>query len=132
MTELDEDSAELLLTIADDDSPSPLLLLDLALELDRRSPDEPGMTDEDEDSAELLLDLVLLLDTLVSLSFDFGVTLEEDPSSQSSHTLDDESPAGGVTTSLLSSPHATKNAVKISKSTRCIDPRLREDDCNPG
>jgi hypothetical protein len=54
----------------------------------------------DEDSTELLLDLVLLLDTLVSLSIDFGVSLEEDPSSQSSHTLDDDLSEGRVAKSL--------------------------------
>jgi hypothetical protein len=86
----------------------------------------------DEDSTELLLDLVLLLDTLVSLSFDFGVTLDEDPSSQSSHTLDDEPSEGRTAKSLSSSPQATKKNAKKSANTRCMDPRLREDDRNPG
>jgi hypothetical protein len=66
----------------------------------------------DEDIAELLLDLVLLLDTLVSLSLDFGVTLDEDSSSQSSHTLEDESSEGRVAEPLSSSPQATNIAVQ--------------------
>ena len=70
------------------------------------------MTEFDEDFAELLLDLVLLLDTLVSLSLDFGVTLEEDASSQSSHTLEDETSEGWDAKSLSSSPLAISSAVK--------------------
>jgi hypothetical protein len=49
-----------------------------------------------DDFAELLLDL----------------TLEEDPSSQSSHTLDDDPSEGRVAKSLSSSPHATKRAAQ--------------------
>ena len=54
----------------------------------------------------------LLLDTLVSLSLDCGVTLEEDDSSQSSHTLEDEPSDGRVAKSLSSSPQATSIAAK--------------------
>ena len=79
--ELDEDSAE--------------LLLDFALE---------------DDSAELLLDLVLLLDTLVSPSLDFGVTLEED-----------SSPEGWVAEPLSSSPQA----ISIAALTRRLNQRER-------
>jgi hypothetical protein len=94
----------------------------------------------DEDIAELLLELVLkldfaelldlvleldfaelLLDTLVSLSLDFGVTLDEDSSSQSSHTLDDESSEGRVAKSLSSSPQATN----IAAQTRIPNQRER-------
>jgi hypothetical protein len=94
----------------------------------------------DEDIAELLLELVLkldfaelldlvleldfaelLLDTLVSLSLDSGVTLDEDSSSQSSHTLDDESSEGRVAKSLSSSPQATN----ISAQTRTPNQRER-------
>ena len=82
--------------------PSGTLLLDATLE---------------EDFAELLLDFAeLLLDTLVSLSLDFGVTLENE-----------ESPLGRVAKSLLSSsPHATsttatkpiiKNFFKVISNT---------------
>jgi hypothetical protein len=65
-----------------------------------------------------LLDFTLLLDTLVSLSLDFGVTLEElldfafellEPSQSSQ--ADEESPLGRVAKSLLSSsPQATSTA----------------------
>ena len=111
------------------------LLLDFALELDF------GVTLE-EDFAELLdatleEDFASLLDTLVSLSLDFGVTLEEDLAelldtlvsssldcgvtssilledvgeSQSSQTDEEESSASGLTKLSLSlSPHAAKNA----------------------
>ena len=94
------------------------LLLDFALELDC------GVTLE-EDFAELLdatleEDFALLLD--FALELDCGVTLEEDfaldeefdftelllASSQSSHTLDEESSPGR--TKLLSSSQAAKNA----------------------
>ena len=67
-----------------------------------------------------LLDFTLLLDTLVSLSLDFGVTLEELlnfafellESSQSSQA-DEESPLGRVAKSLSSSPQATSTAATI-------------------
>jgi hypothetical protein len=68
-----------------------------------------------------LLDFTLLLDTLVSLSLDFGVTLEELldfnfellESSQSSQA-DEESPLGRVAKPLLSSsPQATSTAATI-------------------
>ena len=77
---------------------------------------------------ELLLDIVLLLDPSTGSGtfeelLDCGVTLDEEPSSQSLHTLDEESSEGGVVTSLSLSLQATKNAAKISESTRCIDPR---------
>jgi hypothetical protein len=94
----------------------------------------------DEDIAELLLELVLkldfaelldlvleldfaelLLDTLVSLSLDFGVTLDEDSSSQSSHTLDDESSEGRVAKSLSPLPQATN----IAAQTRIPNQRER-------
>ena len=114
---------------------SPALLLDSSLSLEDEfdessllldsstalmSEDEELRVTEEEDSfltleddfTELLLDLVLLLDTLVSLSLDFGVTLDEDSSSQSSHTLDDESSEGRVAKSLSSSPQATSNAAQ--------------------
>ena len=61
-----------------------LLLDSFLLEEDWRSPLEAGMTEEEEgfalllDFAELLEDFALLLDTLVSLTLDFGVTLEEE------------------------------------------------------
>jgi hypothetical protein len=64
-----------------------------------------------------LLDFTLLLDTLVSLSLDFGVTLEElldfasellEPSQSSQ--ADEESPLGRVAKLLSSSPHATSTA----------------------
>ena len=45
--------------------------------------------DDSSTFAELLLDFALLLDTLVSLLLDCGVTLDED-SSQSSQMLDEE------------------------------------------
>jgi len=114
---------------------SPALLLDSSLSLEDEfdessllldsstalmSEDEELRVTEEEDSfltleddfTELLLDLVLLLDTLVSLSLDFGVTLDEDSSSQSSHTLDDESSEGRVAKSLSSSPQAANIAVQ--------------------
>jgi hypothetical protein len=64
-----------------------------------------------------LLDFTLLLDTLVSLSLDFGVTLEElldfalelFKSSQSSQA-DEESPLGRVAKLLSPSPQATSTA----------------------
>ena len=64
-----------------------------------------------------LLDFTLLLDTLVSLSLDFGVTLEElldfafellEPSQSSQ--ADEESPLGRVAKLLSSSPQAANNA----------------------
>jgi hypothetical protein len=91
------------------------LLLDLVLELD---------------FAELLLDLVLLLVPSAGLGtfeelLDFGVTLEEDfaelrldedSSSQSSHTLEDESSDGRVTEPLSSSPQAIKSRANKKSS----------------
>ncbi|WP_178348727.1 hypothetical protein [Fibrobacter sp. UWR3] len=82
----------------------------------------------DEDSTELLLDLVLLLDPSTGSGtfeelLDFGVTLDEDPSSQSSHTLDDDPSEGRVAKLLSSSPQATKKSAKKSANTRCMDPR---------
>ncbi len=78
-----------------------------------------------DDIAELLLDLALEED-LAELLLD--LTLDEDPSSQSSHTLDDDLSEGRVAKLLSSSLHATKKNAKKSASTRCMDPRLREDD----
>ena len=103
---LDEDFAELLDVSAGSTS---LLLLDFAL-LDDIPADVPGSP------------FLLLLDTLVELELDFGVTLDEDFAllleTLVSHSLD-----CGVTSSMLlddsssrgakllsSSPHATKNA----------------------
>ena len=94
-------------------------------------------------NATELLDFTLLLDTLVSLSLDFGVTLDDDDlapllldfvellqdpswlsllrmtlslldddSSQSSHTLEDEPSEGRVAKSLSSSPQAASIAAK--------------------
>jgi hypothetical protein len=106
-----------------------------------------------DDFAELLLDLALLLapstgsgtfeellvmaaseppspcfwlDILVSLSLeedDFAFPLDEDSSSQSLHTLDDESSEGRTAKSLSSSLQARKKNAKKSARTRCIDPR---------
>ena len=90
-----------------------LLLDSFLLEEDWRSPLEAGMTDED-DFAELLPDSLLLLDTLVSLLLDFGVTLDEDfaelllASSQSSQMDEDESSSRGAKL-LSSSPHPARN-----------------------
>jgi hypothetical protein len=68
-----------------------------------------------DDTAKLLLDLALLLDTLITLLLDCGVTLEEDDfaelldkSSQSSHSLEEESPEDCTAKPLPSSPHATR------------------------
>ena len=57
---LEEDTTELLLVTAASESPSPC------------------SSSLEEDLAELLLDLALLLNSLVSPSFDIGVSLEED------------------------------------------------------
>ena len=71
------------------------------------------MTDEElRVTEEEFAETILLLDTLVSLSLDFGVTLEEDASSQSSHTLEEESSEGWDAKSLSSSPQAISSAVK--------------------
>jgi len=78
----------------------------------RVTEEEDSFLTLEDDFAELLLDLVLLLDTLVSLSLDFGVTLDEDSSSQSSHTLEYEPSEGRVAKSLSSSPQATSNAAQ--------------------
>jgi hypothetical protein len=78
----------------------------------------------------LLLDLVLLLVPSAGLGtfeelLDFGVTLEEDfaelrldedSSSQSSHTLEDESSDGRVTEPLSSSPQAIKSRANKKSS----------------
>ena len=88
----------------DDDDLAPLLL-DFVELLDF-SEDEDFALEELDDFAELLLD------TLVSLSLDCGVTLEEDDSSQSSHTLEDEPSDGRVAKSLSSSPQAASIAAK--------------------
>ena len=87
----------------------------------RVTEEEDSFLTLEDDFAELLLDLVLLLDTLVSLSLDFGVTLDEDSSSQSSHTLEDESSEGRVAKSLSSSPQATS----IAAQTRTPSQRNR-------
>jgi hypothetical protein len=90
------------------------LLLESTEELDEDFVDEelPVFFSLDDDFAELLLN------TLVSLSLDFGVTLEELldfafellEQSQSSQA-DEESPLGRVAKSLLSSsPQATSTA----------------------
>jgi hypothetical protein len=90
------------------------LLLESTEELDEDFVDEelPVFFSLDDDFAELLLN------TLVSLSLDFGVTLEElldfafellEPSQSSQ--ADEESPLGRVAKSLLSSsPQATSTA----------------------
>ena len=108
VTLLDEDSIffELLdfgVTLDDDDLAP--LLLDFVELLDF-SEDEDFALEELDNFAELLLD------TLVSLSLDCGVTLEEDDSSQSSHTLEDEPSDGRVAKSLSSSPQAASIAAK--------------------
>jgi hypothetical protein len=78
----------------------------------------------------LLLDLALLPDPSAGSGtfeelLDFGVTLEEDfaelrldedSSSQSSHTLEDESSEGRVAKSLSSSPQAIKSRANKKSS----------------
>jgi hypothetical protein len=80
-----------------------------------------------EEDFTLLLDFALLLDTLVSLTLDFGVTLEEEDLAELLDTLVSSSLDCGVTSSILlddsssrgakllsSSPHATKKNAKAS------------------
>ena len=52
-------------------------------------------------------------DSFLTLEDDFAeLLLDEDSSSQSSHTLEDESPEGRAAKSLSSSPQATNIAVQ--------------------
>lgn len=94
----------------DDDDLAPLLL-DFVELLDF-SEDEDFALEELDDFAELLLD------TLVSLSLDCGVTLEEEDSSQSSHTLEDEPSDGRVAKSLSSSPQATSSKTETAATIK--------------
>ena len=127
----------------DDDDLAPLLL-DFVELLDF-SEDEDFALEELDDFAELLLD------TLVSLSLDCGVTLDDDDlasllldfvellldpswlsllrmtlslldddSSQSSHTLEDEPSDGRVAKSLSSSPQATSSKTETAATTKEI------------
>ena len=116
---LDEDFAELLDVSAGSTS---LLLLDF------------GVTLEEEDFV-LLLDFALLLDTLVELELDFGVTLDEnfallletlvsrslDCGVTSSILLDDSSSRGAKL--LSSSPHAAR---RNAKTNATMDPISRQ------
>ncbi len=134
---------ELLDATDDDDCATELLDLVLLLDTLVSLLLDCGVT-LDEDLVSLLLDTLvsllldcgvtldedlvsLLLDTLVSLLLDCGVTLLLDPSagsgtlelldsSQSSHTLEDESPEGCVAKSLSSSPQAASNAMAARDS----------------
>jgi hypothetical protein len=130
---LEEDFAELLDATLEEDF---ALLLDFALELDC------GVTLEEEDFV-LLLDFALLLDTLVSLTLDFGVTLEEEDLAELLDTLVSSSLDCGVTSSillddsssrgakLLSSSQAAKRKILAIKNTIPMCPTHFNDDKSP-
>jgi hypothetical protein len=80
-----------------------------------------GVTLDDEDFGSLLLDFVeLLLDPSRLSLLRMTLSLLDDDSSQSSHTLEDEPSDGRVAKSLSSSPHSTSSRTKTAATTKEI------------